>query len=48
MNANRKTYIESCEISSVESAVLGGYEQKFAVEGKSKALPVVLCLHGSL
>ena len=46
MNAKRKAYIESCEVSSVESAVLGGYEQKFAIEGKSKTLPVVLCLHG--
>ena len=46
MNAKRKAYIESCEVSSVESAVLGGYEQKFAIEGKSGALPVVLCLHG--
>ena len=46
MNAKRKAYIESCEISSVETAVLGGYEQKYAIEGKSKTLPVVLCLHG--
>ena len=46
MNARRKAYIESCEVSSVESAVLGGYEQKFAIEGKSRTLPVVLCLHG--
>ena len=46
MNAKRKAYIESCEISSVEAALLGGYEQKFAIEGKSKAQPVILCLHG--
>ena len=46
MNARRKAYIESCEVSSVETALLGGYEQKFAIEGKSKTLPVVLCLHG--
>lgn len=46
MTAKRKAYIESCEVSSVENAVLGGYEQKFAIEGKLKTLPVVLCLHG--
>ena len=46
MDAKRKAYIESCEVSSLETAVLGGYEQKFAIEGKSKELPVVLCLHG--
>ena len=46
MDAKRKAYIESCEVSSVEFTILGGYEQKYAIEGKSKTLPVVLCLHG--
>ncbi len=46
MNAQRKQYIESCEISIVESVNLGGYKQKIAIEGKSKGLPVVVCLHG--
>lgn len=46
MDAKRKAYIESCEISSVECANLGGYRQTFAVEGRRKDLPVVLCLHG--
>ncbi len=46
MNAQRKHYIESCEISGVESVNLGGYKQKIAIEGKSKGLPVVVCLHG--
>ncbi len=46
MNAKRKHYIESCEISVVESVNLGGYRQKIAIEGKSKELPVVICLHG--
>lgn len=46
MNKERKAYIESCEISLVESINLGGYEQKIAIEGKSKDLPIVLCLHG--
>ncbi len=46
MNAQRKHYIKSCEISIVESVYLGGYRQKIAIEGKSKELPVVVCLHG--
>lgn len=46
MNEKRKQYIESCEISMVESVNLGGYRQKIAMEGKSKELPIVVCLHG--
>lgn len=46
MNSSRKKYIESCEISCVENAALGGYSQKFAIEGKKKNLPILLCLHG--
>lgn len=46
MTKERKTYIASCEISSIESVMLGGYQQKIAIEGKSKELPVVICLHG--
>lgn len=46
MNAKRKHYIESCEISIVEKVNLGGYQQKIAIEGKSKELPIVVCLHG--
>lgn len=46
MNEKRKQYIESCEISIVESVILGGYQQKIAMEGKAKELPVVVCLHG--
>ena len=46
MNNKRKSYISSCEISSTESVNLGGYQQKIAIEGKSKDLPVVICLHG--
>ncbi len=46
MNAKRKQYIDSCEISLVESVNLGGYKQKIAIEGKSKELPIVICLHG--
>ncbi len=46
MNAKRKQYIENCEISTVESLDLGGYRQKIAIEGKSKDLPVIVCLHG--
>lgn len=46
MNLTRKQYISSCEISVLETAVLGGYPQKFAIEGKYSDLPVILCLHG--
>ncbi len=46
MNAKRKHYIESCKISIVETVDLGGYRQKIAIEGKSKELPIVVCLHG--
>lgn len=46
MNNKRKSYISSCEISVVESVNLGGNPQKIAIEGKSKTLPVVVCLHG--
>ena len=46
MNNNRKSYISSCEISSIETVKLGGYQQKIAIEGKSKNLPIVICLHG--
>lgn len=46
MNKKRKSYIDSCEVSYVKSERLGGYLQKYAVEGKRKDLPVVICLHG--
>ncbi len=46
MNKKRKNYIKSCEISIVESMNLGGYQQKIAMEGKSKELPIVVSLHG--
>ena len=42
----RKRYIKSCEVSEIVNVNLGGYEQKILVEGKSKNLPVVVCLHG--
>ena len=46
MSNKRKSYISSCEVSSIESVKLGGYRQKIAIEGKSKKSPVVICLHG--
>lgn len=46
MKKSRKSYIQSCEISQVMEVVLGGYKQKIAIEGKSKNLPLVICLHG--
>ncbi len=46
MNKKRKAYIEACEISLVENVNLGGFDQKIAIEGKSKDLPIVICLHG--
>ncbi len=46
MNKKQKDYIENCEISRVESLSLGGYQQKIAIEGKSKKLPIIISLHG--
>ncbi len=46
MNKERKDYIQSCEVSEVAIVDLGGYKQKIAIEGKTKDLPVVICLHG--
>ncbi len=46
MNKKRKNYIKNCEISCLEKVVIGGFEQKISIEGKSKRLPVVLFLHG--
>ena len=42
----RKIYINSCEVSEIAKVNLGGFEQKIAIEGKKKDLPVVICLHG--
>lgn len=42
----RKAYINSCEVSEIAKVNLGGFEQKIAIEGKKKDLPVVICLHG--
>lgn len=44
--SKRKKYIKSCEISEVVTVKLGGFEQKIAIEGKSKSLPIVIMLHG--
>lgn len=44
--SKRKQYIKSCEVSELVKVSLGGYEQKVLIEGKSKDLPVVICLHG--
>lgn len=46
MNEARKQYIASCEVSELVELTLGGYNQKVLIEGKSKLLPVVICLHG--
>lgn len=46
MNKARKQYIQSCEVSELLTVELGGYKQKILIEGKSKNLPVVICLHG--
>lgn len=46
MDKKRKSYILSCEISSIEHVQLGGYQQTIAIEGREKKLPVVICLHG--
>lgn len=46
MDKLRKQYIKSCEVSQLCTFNLGGYDQKVLIEGKSKQLPVVICLHG--
>ncbi len=46
MKKARKAYIQNCEVSEVRSVTLGGYEQKIAIEGWKRELPVVICLHG--
>ncbi len=46
MNKKRKQIIEGNEISEVCTVKLGGYSQKIRLDGKSKANPVVICLHG--
>lgn len=46
MDKNRKQRIEQNEISEIYTFSLGGMRQKVLIEGKSKALPVVINLHG--
>lgn len=46
MNKVRKKIIENNEVSTLETFILGGYQQKVLIEGKHKELPIVLCLHG--
>ncbi len=46
MNKERRKYIESCQVSVVKEYSLKGYEQKVLIEGKSKAAPIVIYLHG--
>ena len=46
MNKERKQIIANNEVSDLYTLNLGGYKQKVLVEGKSKTLPVVICLHG--
>lgn len=46
MNKIRKKAIESCEISEIAEVTLNGFPQKIMIEGKSKANPIVICLHG--
>lgn len=46
MNKERRNYIKSCEVSELAQPVLGGYKQKILIEGKTRDLPVVICLHG--
>ncbi len=42
----RKEIIKGNKISEIHSFVLGGYEQKVLVEGKTDDLPVIITLHG--
>ncbi len=46
MDRRRKQVIEKNEVSQVYTFKLGGVAQKVLVEGRSKELPVVICLHG--
>ncbi len=46
MDKRRRQIIEENEVSQVYRFVLGGVEQKVLIEGRSKDLPVVICLHG--
>lgn len=46
MDKRRRQIIEQNEISEVCTFVLGGIEQKVLIEGRSRKLPVVICLHG--
>lgn len=46
MEKRRKNYIQSCEVSELAAYKLGGFSQFVLIEGKSRELPVVICLHG--
>lgn len=46
MNRTRKHYIENMELSEMRTYILGGYEQKVLIKGKSKDNPIVIFLHG--
>ncbi len=46
MDKRRRRIIEQNEVSQVYTFRLGGVEQKVLIEGRSKELPVVICLHG--
>lgn len=46
MNKARKQIIAGNEISVIKKYKLGGYEQKVLIDGKSKANPIIIFLHG--
>lgn len=46
MNKERKEYIASCAISELCEETLGGYRQKFLIEGYENNSPLLLILHG--
>ena len=46
MKRERKEYIARCEISELCEAELGGFRQKFLIEGLREGTPVVVFLHG--
>jgi len=46
MDRRRKQVIEKNEVSQVYTFKLGGVAQKVLIEGRSRELPVVICLHG--
>ena len=46
MNRKRKAIIAGNEISELKTYSLGGYPQKILIDGRKRANPIVIFLHG--